>query len=112
MYLSFEEYGEMGGTLDSAAFNIANRKANAEIKRQTHNRLEALSVIPEEVKACAFELVQLYTSEAANISSISNDGVSITYQAVDLKADATSTIRGFLDSLEIDGVPVLYCGVD
>lgn len=109
-YLSFNEYIEMGGTLDEAAFNDFEFEAEMLINWYTFNRLKNDTEFPVEVKRCVYRLIQLAklkadalilgnqqtittievdgvvtkttTETTAPIASQSNDGVSISYNTI------------------------------
>jgi len=135
MYLTYEEYTEMGGTLDSTAF--ANYEAESEmwVNWYTFNRLKTLESFPDELKRCVFKLIDLAKAHAdliagvsnaggAGIASQSNDGVSISYNTISAsEAFASlnntakgnlieSTIRLYLTGLkDAKGRNALYRGV-
>lgn len=74
VYLTYEEYKQMGGTLDDAAFFNAERKArqliNAQASGQTGERIGKLTELPQAVKDCIFDLISLFSSyRSAQISS-------------------------------------------
>ena len=106
MYLSYEDYQNMGGTLDEATFNNFEYEAECIINWYTFNRLKGETEIPEEVAKCTNALIYLCKLKAdammlgsqtittvdeqttktvtttASIASQSNDGVSISYNTV------------------------------
>lgn len=128
MYLTFEEYTQRGGTLDEAAYTPLEQRAEMLLNLTTHNRVKAESPTRESVKGAIFALVYTLAQEAANadnakigVSSISNDGVSVTYAnraSIDRywKARARDVLAGYLadEIVLIDGhaVPLLYAGVE
>lgn len=103
MYLTFEQYQSMGGTLDETSFNEFGYEAQTIIDWYTFNRLQNETTFPEAVQRCMFELIKLAKLKAdslvmgtqtttteqggvtttvtstASIASQSNDGVSISY---------------------------------
>lgn len=128
MFLTYEQYVEMGGTLDEAAFNTNERRARAYINLMTHNRIKDEIPVRECVKNAVYDLIEVLSQEADNannavagVSRKSNDGVSVTYAnwttvnrywntrkrklLVEYLADETVTINGEL-------VPLLYGGVE
>lgn len=133
MYLEYEEYQNMGGTLDIATFLDLEREAEAEINWLSFSRLKKETVIPQEVKDCCYKLLQIlqqkqlaYTvGQAENsvnspaIASQSNDGVSISYNTMNAseivqgaKATMHDVIKMYLDSTRTaDGRKLLYRGV-
>lgn len=95
MYLTYPEYLQMGGTLDNAAFLIAERKAeyliNAQAGGQTGARLVELTVLPQPVKACVFDLITLsanYDGERQIASESQSQGGASESIAYVTKTDA------------------------
>ena len=114
MYLTFDDYVNMGGKIGYAAFCVYLRRAEAEINKHTYRRLINSETIPEEVKSCVFELIELYDKKAKqSIGSVSNDGVSVSYEAVDVEKQTVDIIKSFLMHVpDSTGTPLLYMGVD
>ena len=56
-YLTYEEYQEIGGELDSTAFNSNIGRACAMIDIRTHSRLDEFEKTPQIVKLVCAELV-------------------------------------------------------
>lgn len=86
MYLTYDEYEDMGGSMDAALFPRFELKARKRIDAMTFGRLQCESDVRECVKNCMFELVQAMHEDETNvgfsgreISSMSNDGISVTY---------------------------------
>lgn len=133
MYLTYEEYLNMGGTLDEAAFDNYLIDAEMLIDWYTFNRLENETVIPEKVKKCVYKLISLADMKSkafvlgrevngegnASVSSQSNDGVSISYntisasQAFDLlKSESENIIKQYLNGVVNSlGRKLLYRGI-
>ena len=133
MYLTYEEYLNMGGTLDEAAFDNYLMDAEMLIDWYTFNRLENETVIPEKVKKCAYKLISLEDMKSkafvlgrevngegnASVASQSNDGVSISYntisasQAFDLlKSESENIIKQYLNGVVNSlGRKLLYRGI-
>ena len=97
-YLTYDEYSDMGGTLDETLFNTLLLDAQGYIDWYTFNRLWKeewrTEDIMERVKICVYQLIGLVAAKSnlitpssskgginvtAQISSQSNDGVSTTY---------------------------------
>lgn len=85
-YLTYDEYLDLGGTLEETPFNILEFEARKQIDLRTQNRLKNEDTIPEEVKLCDFHLIEKIGSysntldkSSGNISSESIDGYSISY---------------------------------
>lgn len=135
MYLTYEEYQNMGGTLDETTFNDFEFEAETCINWLTFDRLKAYTSYPEEVKKCTYKIIQLVkmrydtlassssggetTTTASTIASQSNDGVSVSYNILSadkvfdtLKTEIDDIINRYLagvkDSL---GRKLLYRGI-
>jgi hypothetical protein len=103
MYLTYEEYQNMGGSLTEAEFENYAFEAQTIIDWYTFNRLKKDTTFSEDVKRCVFALIKLVKLKAdtmtlgsqttvlsdgstvtthAAIASQSNDGVSISYNSM------------------------------
>lgn len=136
MYLTYDEYQELGGTLDSTTFSEYEFEARCKIDWWTFNRLKNEESYPEEVKRCMYKLIKLIQqvqeasvldgeggqssgSSAAGISSMSNDGVSVSYnvmsaaQAAEMASDQMAAcIKQYLGDVKNSlGRKVLYRGL-
>ena len=134
MYLTYEEYQNMGGTLDSTAFTDLEMEAESIVDWYTFNRLQNDTTFPAKLKQCMYQLIKLGQqkqealslgptedgSEAAgSIASRSNDGVSISYNVMSakdvfdtLKQDTEDTVRRYLNGVVNElGRKVLYRGL-
>ena len=105
MYLTYEEYQNMGGALDETAFTDLEYDAESTINWYTFNRLKktewASVLTSDELKRCMYQLIRLkqledelvaassgsasvsggWTKEAG-ITQESNDGVSTSYNTL------------------------------
>lgn len=135
MYLTYQEYKDMGGTLDETAFDDFEFRARASIDWYTFNRLQNETTYPEVVKRCMFSLINLLVNATlagatsgentpasgvvAGVASQSNDGVSISFNTLSAKdaldaskAEITETIERYLQGvINSLGHKVLYRGV-
>jgi len=124
-YLTYEEYRELGGTLDMTPFNILELEAQSCIDKYTFNRLQNLDKQVNEVKVCIYELIKNlasyseYTEQNKSISSENTDGYSISYRGGDENVSKSNLveikniIRTCLAGCCLeDGTPYLYIGVD
>jgi len=133
VYLTYEEYQAMGGTLDVTAFGDLEFEAEALINWYTFNRLKKDTTFPDEIKRLMKYLINLADSknellnasgsgsESANktIASQSNDGVSVSYNILSAKdlmdastKDAENAIKQYLQGVTNEaGQLLLYRGV-
>ena len=119
-YLTYEEYTEIGGTLDSAAFNRNIDRACGMIDNHTQGRLKAFETVPTEVKPLCRDLVEYITvnvvDKAVTSRSQSAGGVSesISYTVKTADEYFFDICQLMVDYLSLvvtaNGVPVLYRG--
>jgi len=129
MYLTYEEYTDMGGTLDETAFTDIEFDAESTVNWYTFNRLkrpEWASVLDtEELKRCMYQLIRLKAAEnellassgggagwgvgwskEAGIKEESNDGVTTKYNT----ASAGDLLAFFHGSKTVNDVIQQYLG--
>jgi hypothetical protein len=135
MYLTYDEYLRMGGTLEEIPFNDFEFQVEAQINYATFNRLKNDIAFPNEVKRLTKYLIDLLEKKAAAFSlgkgsssssgssayvtSQSNDGVSVSYNVMmptDLvemcKTEVLTAIRNYLDGVANEaGHKLLYRGL-
>jgi len=134
MYLTYEEYQAMGGTLDATTFDDLEFEAEALVNWYTFNRLKNDTTFPDELKRLMKYLINLAYSKSGmldasgsgnsdnagkTIASQSNDGVSISYNilsAKDLvesvKAESETAIKQYLQGVMNEaGRMLLYRGL-
>lgn len=129
MYLSIDEFEEMGGAvgIEDEVYARLEAKARAQLDRLTFGRLKHETNIRENVKYCMVDLINaVYADESAGavaagreISSMANDGVSISFAAGSTNGGArgiSARYAGIVRSwmmCEIDahGLPLMYPGV-
>lgn len=117
MYLTYDEYTEMGGTLDEATFKDLEFEARSYVDWYTFSRLKNENIIPLQVKECMYYLIRLIfnkmntlntlpttdsetsTTGGSDILSQSNDGVSITYNKLSSKEMLSSLKDEIADSI-------------
>jgi len=105
MFLSYAEYVNYGGTLSETDFARFCFRAEARLRTETYGRIK----IPDEkVKRCVFDLIDIESKMGNGITSMSNDGYSITYFTETEAAQKESDIiyNYFVDD------DILYCGAD
>ena len=123
-YLSYEEYKSLGGTLGEMPFNILELKARQIINERTQNRLKDVEKIPQEVKICVYDLIQIINkynnsnnSTSSNISSENTDGYSVTYKSgtemtAEQKAQYENVMLTDLYGVIVNGEAILYLGAN
>ena len=121
MYLDYGSYAQMGGELDPDVYERLAAKAERLIDRATHARLNAQVSVPMSVKYCIMELIDAIQADESmgsmsagrEISSMSNDGVSVSFTAMAASARYMEIIRQWLDGETTEaGVHLLYAGCD
>lgn len=138
-YLTYEEYSDMGGTLDETLFDNLLLDAQGYIDWYTFNRLWKAEwrteEVMERVKICMYQLIKLVATKAnlitpdvektgginvnAQVSHQSNDGVSTTYGVLSgellfgqAKKEIEDTISRYLSGvMNSAGRALLYRGL-
>lgn len=137
MYLTYDDYIQMGGTLDETAFIDLEFEAQAIVDWWTLNRLENETEYPEKVKMCIYKLIKLIhdkqLAQAVNTSNTtdggvavnagilrqSNDGVTTDYNVLSVydvidnsKDEIEHTVRMYLNGVRNSlGRKLLYRGI-
>lgn len=119
MYLSHQEYKDMGGTLEPAAFSRWEYAARALIDQYTFKRVSKMATVPESVKQLMFELVDMEHKanlETPAITSFSTDGYSESYAKAPTPTEAAAAmseavVRFLSGETDDSGTPLLYRGV-
>jgi hypothetical protein len=115
MYLAYQEYQNMGGTLDETAFDDFEFEAESTINWYTFNRLQrpewSSALNTDGLKRCVYQLIRLKQMEdallasssggfgasggwtkEAGITQESNDGVSVSYNTL-----SSGELMGFVN---------------
>lgn len=121
VYLTYDEYEEIGGTIDSAAFNRNIDRACAMVDVRTQSRLQKFETIPDIVKVVCRDLVEYITEnkvEKPNVSSRSQSagGVSESESytvktATDFSSDLDRIFEALIPVETANGVSIMYRGV-
>ena len=125
-YLTYEEYQELGGTLEEAPFNILEFHAQKVVDKYTFGRLKNLSEQIMDVKLCILHLMTILegyqkaeTSGKVGLSSVNTDGYSESYSTdvnaivTGKKAEVRNIVTTDLAECKLEnGTPYLYRGVD
>lgn len=120
LYLTYDEYTRIGGTLDSAAFNRNIDRACGMIDNHTQGRLKAFAEMPPEVKPLCRDLVEYISANVVDKAVTSRTqtagGVSesVNYNiktADDFFFDICGIMVDYLSQVHTkNGVPILYRG--
>ena len=118
-YLTYEEYVEIGGVLEKTAFNRNIDRAFGKVDNATFGRLEKMTEIPRQVKACCRELVEYFnnetgktiTSKSQSAGGISESESYATKTLEDIQTETANIIFDYLGSVKNEkGTPLLYRG--
>ena len=120
-YLTYEEYTEIGGTLDLTAFNRNIDRACGFVDLHTKSRLQSVLEVSQRVKACVRDLVEclannLSGAKAVTSKSQSAGGVSesesyATKTDDEINAEMLNIVYDYLATETDDnGTPLMYRG--
>lgn len=80
MYLEYDEYVNMRGTLEQSAFIPLEREAryliNSQAGGQTGERIGRLTELPQAVKDCMYDLISFLSVNSAEEKQISSESQS------------------------------------
>ena len=126
-YLEFDEYEELGGSIEETPFNILEFEARRKIDESTFGRLKLLEEQPIEVKMCMFALINsinsynnaYQNSNNRNVASESVGSYSVSYasgtqiqEIINSKnVEIEEIIRTYLMGVVVNGEHILYIGV-
>lgn len=123
-YLTYQEYVDLGGTLEETPFNLLEYEARKEIDERTQGRLIDKGNEYQDVKLCVYKLIEkinsykMSDSRDKSISSESIDGYTINYgsETEDTikakKIELEDVIDTYLSNLKVDGIRVIWRGYD
>lgn len=127
-YLSYDEYLDLDGQLDETPFDLLEYEARRKIDARTQNRLRNMSneEIPQEVKMCVYNMINLMTTYVESLSNVNKgiaseniDGYSVNYintsqlsQILKAKSqDLDDCIEEYLTGVIVNNEHLLYLGV-
>ena len=120
IYLTYEEYSEIGGILDLTAFNRNIDRACAMIDNRTQSRLECFEEFPQIVKVVCADLVEyiannsvekpIVTSKSQSAGGVSESESYATKTAEDYSTDLDRIFEPLAVVKTKNGVSVLYRG--
>lgn len=118
-YLTYEEYSNMGGVLDSTAFNRNIARACGMIDNRTQSRLECFDEIPQIVKVVCADLVdyistntvdKTITSKSQSAGGVSESESYATKTAEDYSADLDRIFEPLGVVKTENGISITYRG--
>ena len=121
IYLTYEEYSNIGGICDMTAFNRNIDRACGIIDNATHNRVECMAEVPQRAKALCRDLVEYLarndtteiavTSRSQSAGGVSESESYVVKTADDAYGDIQNMIYDYLMAESDDnGTPLLYRG--
>ena len=121
IYLTYQEYLNIGGICDLTAFNRFSDRAFSIIDNATHNRIECMEEVPQRAKALCRDLVEYLarndtteiavTSRSQSAGGVSESESYVTKTEVELQADIDNMIADYLlAETDDNGTPLLYRG--
>ena len=120
-YLTYEEYTEIGGTLDLTAFNRNIDRACGFVDLHTQNRLQSVLEASQRVKACVRDLVEYLsnnlssgktvTSKSQSAGGVSESESYATKNTDEINREMLNIVYDYLISEKDDcGTPLMYRG--
>lgn len=119
-YITYEEYSEMGGTLDLTAFSRNIERACAMIDLRTQSRLECFEDIPQIVKVVCVDLVgyiatnsvekPVVSSKSQSAGGVSESESYAVKTAEDYSGDIDRIIEPLAAVKTQNGISLLYRG--
>lgn len=124
-YLEYDEYEELGGSMNETPFNLLEYEARRKIDERTQGRLKNIKEIPQEVKMCVFALInsiETYSNESIknkNIASESVGSYSVSYASgsqiqeiiKSKNVELNDIINTYLYGVIVNNEHILYLGV-
>ena len=120
IYLTYEQYKEIGGVLDLTAFNRFESRACGIIDNATHNRVECMAEVPQRARALCRDLIEylvenngikVLTSKRQSAGGVSESESYATKTADDVYGDIQNMVYDYLLNVTDDkGTPLLYRG--
>lgn len=121
IYLTYEEYLNIGGICDLTAFNRFSDRAFGIVDNATHNRIECMDGVPQRARALCRDLVEYLarndttemavTSRSQSAGGVSESESYATKTADDMYGDIQNMLYDYLGNEKDDkGTPLLYRG--
>ena len=121
IYLTYDEYLEIGGMVDLSAFNRNIARASGMIDNATFCRIEKMSKVPENAKHLCRDLIEYLvrnnvtdltvTSRSQSAGAVSESESYAVKTTEDMVNEITTMIYDYLGScVDDNGTPLLYRG--
>ena len=120
IYLTYEQYKEIGGVHDLTAFNRNIDRACGIIDNATHNRIECMAEVPQRAKALCRDLIEylvenngikVLTGKSQSAGGVSESESYATKTADDIYGDIQNMLYDYLgNETDDNGTPLLYRG--
>ena len=119
IYLTYEEYSNIGGRLDLTAFNRNIDRVCAMVDNRTHSRLEDFEEIPQIVKVVCTDLIdyivtnaveKTITSKSQSAGGVSESESYATKTTEDYSADLDRIFEPLSIVKTKNGVSITYRG--
>ena len=120
-YLTYEEYTEIGGTLDLTAFNRNIDRACGFIDLHTQSRLQSVLEVSQKAKACVRDLVEylannvssgkIITSKSQSAGGVSESESFVIRSIEERAGEIDDMVKDYLlNEVDDNGTPLLYRG--
>ena len=120
-YLTYEEYLDVGGTLDLTAFKRNIDRACGVIDNATQKRIDGMQSVPQMAMALCRELVEYFAANLGSSKQISNhnqsaggvsEGESYVIRSTEERAgEIGDMVKDYLlNEVDDNGTPLLYRG--
>ena len=120
-YLTYEEYTEIGGTLDLTAFKRTIDRACGFVDLHTQSRLQSVLEVPQKAKACVRDLVEYLvanvssgktvTSKSQSAGGVSESESYATKTTDEINAEMLNIVYDYLATEKDDcGMTLMYRG--
>lgn len=79
MYITYDEYKQLGGEVEETAFPLLEIKARKKLDYWTQNRITETN---DDIKLCMYTIINCINDEEtgeSDVTSFSNDGISVSY---------------------------------
>ena len=121
VYLTYEEYITIGGTLDLTAFNSSIDRVCGIIDNATQSRIKGMKTVPDKVKPLCRDILEYFASDFGSSKQVSNhsqsaggvsESESFVIRSIEERAgEIDDMIKDYLlNEVDDHGTPLLYRG--